>query len=66
MDGDWTCDHSTVYANIESLCCTAGINITLYANYPSIKKQNGKNENWSEAFMWLAIKPDFGSHPKIY
>ena len=32
-------DHFTIHTNIESLCCTTKIDITLYVNYMTILKK---------------------------
>ena len=33
-------DHFTIYTNIESLCCTSKVDIRLYVNYITIKKNS--------------------------
>lgn len=37
-DGRYTCEHSIMYEDVESLCCVPETNATLYVNYIKIKK----------------------------
>ena len=40
-DGNYTyhSEHCIIYIIVESLCCTAETNVTLYVNYTSLKKR---------------------------
>ena len=41
MDVNQTCcDHIAIYSNVESLHCMPEINIMLYINYTSVKRNN--------------------------
>ena len=48
------CNHFTVYAYIETLCCTPETNIMLYINYTSILKKKADPEGkLSRECNWL-------------
>ena len=48
--GSYTCgEHSITYREIESLCCTSEMNVTLCVNYT----QKFKNPLWGITSSWL-------------